>query len=178
MVLQVTILLEDGGYYTKGDGDDNITLQIGYVGGEGASDKSSGWYTGHSGSGGTAGTGGIIIYSEFSKLNAYNGDRITNEKYDEIYYEYDKDGKITENKLSILEKKNGKKFIPAYVFAQAGISRKVYYGNWSSAKTLSELSNILFKDEYNIDSYIQGIGSGAGYIELSNGTFELSSELN
>ena len=170
--------MEVGGYYTRGNSDGNAELQLGYVGGEGGSSLDTVWYSGNSGSGGYAGSGGIIICSELSKINSYNGDRITNGKYDEIYYEYDKDGMITENVLRVLEKMNGEKFIPAFIFAQAGISRKVYYGNWSSAKTLNDLRNILFKEEYKINSYVQGIGSGAGYIELSNGTYKVDSLLN
>lgn len=181
-----------------------------YIGGQGASvgNLNSGHCTDSGGDGGVAGEGGIIRVSSFAKINAYNGDMITNNDYVTEYFEYEYDGTITENKLDVLTRLDSTssggeiKFIPTKIFAQDGILRPVYIYNfhWGEteyktydywAKILGdnieknsdenicqnnkkEIDNILLRKYSNdkINHFQQGIGSGAGYIELDNGTFE------
>ena len=87
------------------------------------------WYRDFSGSGGTAGAGGQIYYKNLDKINAYNGDRITNKDYTTIYYEYNPDGTLTKEIAKVVQKQNGEKFIPAKIFAQAGTIRATYHTN-------------------------------------------------
>lgn len=147
------------------------------------------WYMGWStaGSGGIAGKGGKIMKSEGSEIHAYNGDRITNGKYDQKYYEYDKDGNETTEELQIVKREgDGKEFYPAKIFAQSGVRRAVYDNDiyitdarkaeFPITQTIiknktTNVKNIQILPEANISFYFQGIGSGAGYIELSNGEF-------
>lgn len=93
------------------------------------------WST--AGSGGTAGKGGSIKYSPDATINAYNGNRITDDMFDysKIYYEYDEDGNLLDG-TDGKEKKEArtisfindasKKIIPARIFIQDGIKRAVY----------------------------------------------------
>ena len=143
------------------------------------------------GDGGIAGSGGTIKYSKNAEIYAYNGDRITTGDHDSIYYEYNKDGNLSDVQAKPVTFINGKKtIIPAKIFAQDGIRREVYniaeympeedkikygvtddsyYKNTSGGEW--DVRNVRILEEITIDSYGQGIGSGAGYIEISNGTF-------
>ena len=130
---------------------------------------------------------------------------ITNGDYDSKYYEYDKDGnQIMENKLTVLEKQNGEKFIPTKIFAQSGVIRATYTTNQGKymlskvktgdllpeiAKNYNEVKVVIATKETKTDvtNYTnplttnlpnQGIGSGAGYLEASNGKFEANPILN
>ena len=214
-----------GSYYTYGH--KQLTERLNdplwidpMVGGQGATygvNDGNTWYS-CSASGGIAGKGGTIKVSETAKIYAYNGDRITNDDYETIYYEYNKDGNKTSEKLNVLNKKNGSKFIEASIFAQAGILRKIYIVNcgWGTKENhnydfyrsvlgdkimissndsikrpvgVTTRANILMRDESISNSYktgytnpetgkCYGIGSGAGYIETSNGTYTVDSSLN
>ena len=78
-----------GGYYSKGSARSNGL--VAYFNQGGMWFGNSEWYRDFSGSGGTAGAGGQIYYKSLDKINAYNGDRITNKDYTTIYYEYNPD---------------------------------------------------------------------------------------
>lgn len=166
-----------------------------------SSNDNKGWYTNHSGSGGEAGKGGNIYYSDNCLIYAYNGNMITNGDYSSTYYDYSKDGIISGNLLNIVTKFNGDKFIPCKIFAQSGVIRATYTTNCAEY-SLSKVAEGLEKPEVansydtvvcvkateekiiNVTNYSngymlnQGIGSGAGYLEKENGIFEKNSFLN
>lgn len=152
------------------------------------------WYLDHSGSGGEAGAGGKIYYCDdytISKLHAYNGNRITEKNFDYTvdFYGYDATGAklTTGTKYSVVTKQNGEQIIPAFIYAQSGTIRPVYktnqhmteaecskYGcSYISAPNNSTQNVMIFAGNSNnpTTSYGQGIGSGAGNLEKSNGVF-------
>ena len=128
--------------------------------------------------------------------------------YDDVSYEYDEDGTLldgtTEDAVVARVVKfindDSKKIIPTKIFIQDGIRRAVYDnlcymsdarkeqygvdGEISESKIKNQTTNgvvkcvrIVDRNE-NIPHSQQGIGSGAGYIELSNGTYTVDSLLN
>ena len=170
-------------------------------------DSSVRLYWSTAGSGGTAGKGGIVKYSQEGKINSYNGNRITEDNFDyeTICYEYDKDGNLLDGTNGISEEASvvsyendiNRKIIPTKIFIQDGIRRAVYdnlcympekrktkYGvngdiSLERIKNTSSSGNVKcvrIIEEVNVPYSKQGIGSGAGYIELSNGTFEVMAE--
>ncbi len=154
------------------------------------------------GNGGKSGCGGVVLFSKKENIFAYNGNMITNEDYNSTYYEYNKDGARTENILHVYERKNldGNmiKFIPIKIFAQSGIIRETYTTNQGEftlskvktgdllpeiAKNYDDVRVVIATNETETDviNYTnlltpelpnQGIGSGAGYLEASNGSFK------
>lgn len=153
------------------------------------------------GDGGIAGKGGIIRYSSNAIIYAYNGNMITNSDYTTEYYSYTKDGNITNTKLSIMTKLNGEQFVPLTIFAQLGIIRETYTTNSTQAEldkitvgntkytpisTVSDAMSILATNETTTpvtgysNGYMlnQGIGSGAGYLESTNGTYTVDASMN
>lgn len=197
-----------GGYYTSGHGEWASKIRSSRCGGMSGepcyASNETAWYKDVCGSGGASGSGGEIYYNISENIFAFNGDMITNGDYDSDYYEYDKDGdRIMGNKLAILKKQNGEKFIPTKIFAQSGIIRATYTTNQGKytldkvkrqlsigeklpdiAKSNSEVVVVKATDEISNNSTTgytnpltpklpnQGIGSGAGYLEASNGKFE------
>lgn len=183
-----------GGYYTYSSAQSTAKNAYESWFGEGGC-----WYRlwSSAGNGGIAGKGGTIRISESALIEAYNGDCITNNDYTTIYYEYDKDGNkttIVKNAIDVMNE--NKQIIPSKIFAQEGIRRAVYSNvcylsedkkslyplvsreiikNQSSDGTVK---NIMILEEQNISAYGQGIGSGAGYIELSNGTYTVDESMN
>lgn len=159
------------------------------------------WGRDYAGSGGQAGAGGTIYYSKQSRIYAYNGNMITNNDYETIYKEYDKDGNLLSNVLTVITRTdiNGNviKFIPAKIFAQSGVIRATYKTNqhmteeecnkygvgffditqppiWSSNIKVTEEKNTAVTNYRSPDTRTlinQGIGSGAGYLEATNGTY-------
>ena len=147
------------------------------IGGQGGGSGRS-WENG--GDGGIAGQGGIIKVSEKANVYAFNGNRYT-------------DGTTYDN---------GKNQTP--IFAQNGILREVYKGTNDSDlfdllgsslvitedlsdKTKYPINNYLIRAEENCNTNgytnpitldVYGIGSGAGYIEVSNGTYIVDSGMN
>ena len=122
--------------------------------------------------------------------------------YNKTCYEYDKDGKLLDGTsgspvyaqvISFIND-TSKKIIPAKIFIQDGIRRAVYdnlcympeerkeqYGVNSEIpkekiKNISKNGKIqcveIIEEDTKVIHSQQGIGSGAGYIELDNGTFE------
>lgn len=170
------------------------------------------WGRDHAGSGGEAGSGGIIKYVDASLIYAFNGNRITNGDYDSTYYEYDKDGNLLDGSSYIddsgiernkdivfakyLTKKDGSKILLAKNFAQAGVIRATFYTNQHMTKeeceyygvdyidgssdknttfvkiTEENLSNPLTGYVNQITKNEQGIGSGFGRLEKTNGVFQ------
>lgn len=132
------------------------------------------WCNDMAGSGGKAGNGGTIKVSKNCKIYAYNGDAITNGDYSSIT--------VPDNiTLSVTQKPNGQNTIPAYIYGQAGKSRAAYTLNNLEVTKFADLRKTLVAGtNTNIatTSYGQGIGSGAGYIELSNGSYSVDSNLN
>lgn len=178
-----------GGYYSKGSARSNGLVAYFNQGGMWCGNTE--WYRDFSGSGGTAGAGGQIYYKNLDKINAYNGDRITNKDYTTTYYEYNPDGTLTKEIAKVVQKQNGEKFIPAKIFAQAGTIRATYHTNQhmsqeecsrrgitycgdASGKTV----NVKMTNQTTTEKtkYGQGIGSGAGNLEQSNGILKPISE--
>ena len=143
-----------GGYYARGKGCSNLRIGTGVIGGmagypwSGDNPNGINFYLDISGNGGKAGSGGNVRYTAESQIFAYNGDMITNNDYDTLYYEYNEDGSITNKVLKVCEKpsiknENGinqivnRKFIPSKIFAQSGVIRATYTtnsGDWTLSK--------------------------------------------
>lgn len=162
-----------------------------HIGGEGAVLDAYGSYetigvergglNGKTGSGGYAGSGGTIICSSECKVYAYNGNECSLDKDETDYYykalEIDiqdgvcRDLYFSNNTLQENIDKLGEKL---------GIDTS----NWSIAiSSHTELVEHVIKDsdrtvQHVATSYGQGIGSGAGYIEVSNGTYTVDSSMN
>lgn len=137
LIIQESGLEKDvgGGYYTYWNGNEKTKYEIGYFGLGGcwadAYDTGSNMYTwSTAGSGGIAGRGGEIYYENADNINAFNGNRITDKdfNYENLYYEFDKNGGKTSEIVEtvIMNTEEGKKILPAKIFAQDGIRRAVY----------------------------------------------------
>ena len=170
-----------GGYYSKGSTASGIRAFFNQGGMWYGIDEQ--YYRDIAGSGGIAGEGGRVGYSDLTKIHAYNGDMITNGTHSSTHYVYDIEGNrgavITER----VTKPNGQTIIPAIIYAQTGVVREVYKSN--QHMTADECTtyrvplhlkgnapiNVQIIPRRNIATtiYGQGIGSGAGYIESSNG---------
>lgn len=200
-----------GGYYTKGKGAysdideaDLTEVQKWYNRGIGYFNQGGMWAVyflndsnvvyslDHSGDGGNPGAGGNVYYTDISKIHAYNGNRITDDNFDYNipYYGYDSNGNelTSGTPLEVVTKPDGRKIIPAYIFAQAGTIREVHktnqhmsqadcqkygvtYFNETVAQKL-QIAVIHQQSSTPTTGYGQGIGSGAGNWEQSNGTFQ------
>lgn len=180
-----------GGYFSGPTGRDlkgiNVKDCLGGMGG-------TSYYIGHrAGDGGTAGKGGTVKISSTCKVYAYNGNRYTDgtsyrdglnqcpiylqsgistAKYVVKTYSthdssphrtYGLTNGITLGQVSSLNKNK----------------EKLSYKNpaYETAKTTDKIitMNEVLK---NINMESQGIGSGAGYIELSNGSFSVDNSMN
>ncbi len=149
-----------------------------------------------SGDGGVAGKGGFVECSRESTVYAYNGDQITNEDYSSINYSERikmQSGKTSaplkifaqEGILRAVYKYNswwniqdGRNY--GYLKELLGdkINETIKYEQ--TPTTSDDIKNLKVRDECSCDKsgYVnpithksQGIGSGAGYIEISNGSF-------
>lgn len=173
-------LLGGGGYFqgaegVSNNGIDRKTTAFGGFGNQGH------WHnlSDQSGSGGTAGKGGIIRVSSLAKVYAYNGNKYT----DGTSYN------------------NGQNQCPIYLQNGKNIARYTYrkenkalynYFNMDTANDASNANRSGYKNvkvvdkvtvagnSYlsNVDMSYQGVGSGAGFIELHNGTYTIDSSLN
>ena len=178
---------------TTYDEDDNIIDNIAMVeilggfGNQGSSDDLSHM----TGNGGVAGLGGKIIASENAHVYAYNGNRYT-------------DGTSYNNGINqcpIYLQRGIKNAIYVYVYGGENRTEKIitpYIGLKCKSKYSdnNELSgyknekilesdigerNIIFRignENVTIDMSTQGVGSGAGYIEVSNGTYTVDASMN
>lgn len=190
-----------GGYYTIGTGLQFVDVffnQGGMWQGinrlESANNDTYKWYHDYSGSGGASGEGGNVYYYDLEKIHAYNGDRITNDDYDTVIYEYEADGTVTDKVAKVLTKLNNEKFVQTKIFAQEGIIRATYKTNQAMTQEECKLYNVTYVVQENATTsqtknvkiteqtttptteYGQGIGSGAGYLEKSNGILKPISE--
>lgn len=147
------------------------------------------------GYGGKGGKGGKISVSQNINLLCYNGNAITDGVSTTITIATN-DGGFRGKVLSAVSLPNGETIVPAFIYAQAGIlranriytsyvptiyksfvSHEVTYADQNTAGVDVEI--ITIEPEKNTDKlgYIgpignQGIGSGAGRIESSNGEFD------
>lgn len=192
-------------YYTEGyvsTGGSSRALLIPAVGGQGGLDY--GWFVG--GSGGVAGKGGTIKVSNDARIYAFNGDRITNNDYTAIDVNFDASEVLTNKEGNFIEAKiyaqNGV-LRPIYCITAKWNEKpkhnyEYFSGLFGSLCAITgdyqnptnhdaNYANICVRNETStpILSYInpitgncQGIGSGAGYIELSNGTYTIDSSMN
>lgn len=169
---------------------------VGMVGGQGGVYGGSDWQGWHAGSGGTGGKGGNINVSTTATILAYNGDANTNGDHTQLipdvtvtmktWTTYNK--KISETVQSTTNYLQnvdvaGKTITPAKIIAQTGICRETYFVNHEGntyqedliLATYSSLcNNCLNTEAKTVASYKQGIGSGAGYIEISNGSYKIN----
>ena len=143
------------------------------------------------GDGGIAGIGGVITYSSDAILYAYNGNKYT----DETSYN---EGK---NQLEIFAQNGELREVYKYNSWWGKLDDYKYdyftklFGNSvnnaissvSKATGIADIENVLVRESKTcelsgytnpITSNTQGIGSGAGYIELDNGTYIIDSNLN
>lgn len=173
-----------GGYFSCGYGRVNTQLGIARIGGQGsgschwANSSDTNWWNDHAGDGGVAGNGGKVTVSSTAKVFAYNGDMITTDEGNRNgVIGYDKDGNKTGVVIQKVQKQDGTEIVPCPIFAQAGIKRAVYRANYKIAVNYADVKNILESSETSIlksgyNGY--GVGSGAGYVENSNGFYVIN----
>ena len=171
-----------GGYFEGGEGisangNNKKTSTFGGFFGTGYYSK------GHeSGSGGNGGNGGTVKVSQQANIYAYNGNLYT----DGTDYEnglnqcpiYAQNGIITAKYNATYTKGNsGTEYIlelisDATTVEKSGYINKKYIENTNK--------RYITKNQYltNVDMAYQGVGSGAGYIETSNGTYTVDSSMN
>lgn len=147
------------------------------------------------GYGGKGGQGGKVEVSKDVTLLCYNGNAITDGVSDSITIASN-DGGFGNKVLSSIELPDGSKIVPAFIYAQAGYIRadRIYNSYFPTEYSDIDFEELEFSDYRNEDINIevitvknenttpkldykgpfenQGIGSGAGRIEVSNGTFE------
>ena len=167
-------LLGGGGYFkgpegVSSNGIDRTVATLGGFGNQGhwhnLSDKS--------GNGGTAGAGGTINVSKDAKVYAYNGNKYSDgtdynngQNQCPIYiqngiktakYTYKKENKPLYNYFTLLE--------------ESAIDKTIEKSGYKNTKETNKITvNDVLKD---VDMSLQGVGSGAGYIELDNGTYTI-----
>lgn len=175
----------------------NVTVSAGSVGGQGGMKKTTDWQAETSGGdGGIAGKGGFIKVASNAKVYAFNGNKYTdNTAYNngqnqcEIF--------IQNGILRAIYKLNS-------FWNLKENHNSSYYNNifgddiLESAKsierpeTYSDIENLLIREEIvesnsrkiksgyinTNNNSIYGVGSGAGYIELSNGTYTIDENMN
>ena len=108
------------------------------------------------GDGGVAGKGGIITSSLDSRINAFNGDMVTNDNYDNVIDQ--QTDKLLANSLQLVNYKDEKSIIPCYIFAQGGVLRAVYKNNaWWDVKNGLNSSNFKFLFEEDVGSNIDSV---------------------
>lgn len=154
-----------------------------------------GWWDGHQpGNGGTGGKGGIVSASAGSKIYAFNGNRYTdgtsyNEGANEavIYYQFGvnirrgytlgRAGNSGDDYLSDFDypavvdfiETNAQSFVDS-TNERTKVNPTGYENTYFSEHSIS--STVTINDLLtNADLKYQGIGSGAGYVEESNGTY-------
>ena len=181
-----TTFLGGGGYFEGAEGTDRNGLdrRVLTFGGM----HNQGYWENlrdHSGNGGIAGTGGTIRVSNNANIYSYNGNLYT-------------DGTSYNNGLNQC---------PIYLQAGIVTAKYTYNINYggsqsyllfelqlksaSSTSTKSGYKNMKYNDTNvsnryitkntvltNVDMLEQGVGSGAGYIEVSNGTYIIDANMN
>lgn len=170
-----------GGYFSSGKSNGIATLeQYAYIGGEG-------WCCGaeFGGNGGIAGNGGEIKVSSNSKIYAYNGNKYTDgteynngENQIEIYAQ---NGILREVYIQMLFFNSA--YHRSYDYYSKYIKKGLLLTNSDIASSTAKL--IRAETTCDVTNYKnpitnskQGIGSGAGYIEISNGTYIVDNSMN
>lgn len=184
------------GYFMGADGYDTTNniyrhnVVYGGLGSMGAGTNNS--HT--SGHGGTAGKGGNIKVSSTAEIFAFNGNLYTDGTdyqnginqcpiyLQASYYpaKYAYSNSSSSGNIILVKNEEAKSNVP-----KSGYQNNMYLNginNYTSARYMN--INEKLGIEYcasvfnNIDLSYQGIGSGAGYIEVSNGTYKVDSSLN
>jgi len=195
-----------GGYFQGQEGYDlnNIKLQESCLGGMGG----TAWYRGHrAGDGGTAGKGGNIKVSNNAEIYAFNGNIYTDgtdyqnginqcpiylqsgiktAKYDvESYgtHKYGSDVNKFTDKYLLSNNITLVKTSDQSIASQTEYVNTIYSNNptYIANKILNINTKLGITTNTlltNVDMSKQGIGSGAGYIELSNGTYTVDESMN
>ena len=197
---KATLLEAGGGYFLGGEGISNgnnlnrATLVYGGFANQGAHGSLTGIppeYSHMSGSGGQAGNGGNVKVSSSARIYAFNGNLFT----DGTDYQnginqcpiYSQLG-VKVEKYKYIDKSKTDLFTIELEEAQKSINKSGYvneiYNEKEEYKT-NKLLNINTKLKItgnslltNVDMSLQGVGSGAGYIETSNGTYTVDSSMN
>ena len=138
-----------------------------------------------SGNGGMAGNGGTVKVSTNAKIYAYNGNLYT----DGTNYEdglnqcpiYLQAGIVTA-KYTYNSEYGGPesfKFFELILSSNQTTTQKSGYKN-SKYDSVEDSKKYISKNSLltNVDMSLQGVGSGAGYIETSNGTYTVDSSMN
>ena len=164
----------------------------GKIGGQGGANRGI-YFKDCAGDGGIAGAGGIVKVASTAKVYAYNGNECTLDESDDGYY-YTPLKIFGQNGIHREVYKTNQwwgtneapdrstKYFEA-IWGVGSLNSDAYSAE--RGLTSDQARNILVRDAYNtepikyvLDGITQGIGSGAGYIELSNGTYEVDSKLN
>ena len=175
--------------------ESTLKMVCSMIGGQGSVYSGSNWTIFSAGSGGQGGQGGNIEVSSLATIMAYNGDANTTGDHSQLIPAinvslttlsgYSKRSSITTqsatSNLENVDIPNKGTITPAYIVAQSGICRETYYVNQegntydSSVQiaTYYNAINCLSTEAKNVTCYKQGIGSGAGYLEVSNGSYKI-----
>lgn len=140
--------------------------------------------------GGTAGKGGTIKASQKANIYAFNGNLYTDgTEYEDGLNQaiiYLQDGKnIAKYKVEVPRANGqftGRKVSNLTLADVSGYSNNLYNIDSKYQARKIENINILLalsgNPLSNVDMSKQGVGSGAGYIELSNGTYQVLESMN
>lgn len=189
MIMKIIGHWGDGGGYYEGPDELDIagnTLKIKTLGGLGGTS----WVLYHrAGNGGIAGKGGVITVSQYAEIYAFNGNKsnevssTTNETNQAAVYlqagvaishynvtalRYDGDSGKPFNEPTLVECDIGE--VNSTI---TGYNNK-YFESLSSSEKIKTFNSVL----NSIDLSKQGIGSGAGYIEKTNGTYTVDPSMN
>lgn len=181
-----------GGYLSKGECDkgwySGAKVRGSALGGQGGIPTMDGWYLLEGGSGGIAGKGGDIRVSSQAIIKAFNGNECTLKKLlndntiNTDYYEKPLDIYIQNGILLAIYKTNKNWMADKVSFYSSLFDMDYSSINQASGNTCDDIKNVclrLYSENMNLKtSYGQGIGSGAGYIELSNGTYTVDASMN
>lgn len=195
-----------GSYFSNGMWDDarNYPNFIGMIGGQGGGAIDDNYWVDTGGDGGIAGRGGTIKVSKKSNVYAYNGNECTLLKTEEGYYYKPLEIFAQGGILRKVYKHNcwwGVKPKCNYEFfsnlfgddLEENVDKIIITASSKENPEKSDVHNYLIRDEKvesatrkiktsyqnkKASNSVYGIGSGAGYIELSNGTYAIYNEDN
>lgn len=165
------------GYYQGAYGIDlnNVDRATTVFGGKG----NQGWhnYSSHgSGDGGTAGSGGNIKVTSNNKIYAYNGNLYSDGSGSQsapIYlqagiknaeYTYISQGDNVSYYKFLLKLQKAKSTVAKLSYKNTAVNQKL---------NINQVLGISGNPLNDVDMSMQGIGSGAGYKEISNGTYQV-----
>lgn len=153
------------------------------------------WFKDSGGDGGIAGQGGNVKVSKTASIHAFNGNECTLSSNNLDYYYkpleiFGQNGihrAVYKNNLwwNVMDTRTISFF--ESIWGVGKLTEEAY--STTIATSTDEMKNIIVKDyyeteplKYTIDDKTynvgQGIGTGAGYIELSNGTYTIDNSLN